>query len=695
LTTWLLFLLLGLGAGAVYAGIAMGLILVHRGSGVVNFAHGAMAMFPAMTFVELRRTGDLVLPLLGPPSRISTGGGAPFVVALLLALAVAAAIGAVAYLAVFRPLGDATPLTRLVASVGVTIILQGLAVLHFGPGTRRSAPILPDGVVEILGRPVPQDRLWLAGAVVVVGAGLAALYRHSRFGLRTRAAASSPKGAVLIGVSPQHLGLVNWVLASSLAGLFGILVSPISGVNPFNYSFFVVPALAAALAARLQRFDVAIAAGLGIGMFEALSVHLVARRQIPTFLHGGFSTVLPFLVIVGALVLLGRDLPGRGVRPQDHHPWSPLPNLTPAVVLPTVAGLAGVLAWAPPALRLATIESLLMAVLMLSIVVLTGYVGQVSLAQLSFAGFSAFMLARFAGGWGVPFPLSPALAVVVTTAFGTVLGIPALRIRGVQFAIVTLAAAVAIEQLLFRSPTFTGPGGVAHVDPPAIAGFDLGIIGAGEYPDRRFGFLTLGVTLACILLVANVRRSHTGRRFLAIRSNERAAAAAGVDIARTKLLAAALSSFVAAVSGVLLAYKNVDLSSAGLEASRGLQLLALAYLGGVGSIAGAMVAGMLVPSGVVSELLGQSSSVGQLLVSGVGLVVVTRWFPGGIASAGHRVGSLLAGRPHGTTSAGGAARAPTISVHRVEPLGEWSPPPPVAVRARSGPAADEIGDGPG
>ena len=694
MTTWLLFLVLGLGAGAVYAGIAMGLILVYRGSGVVNFAHGAMAMFPAMTFVELRRTGDLVLPLLGPPARISTGGEPPVLLALALALGVAALIGAVTYLAVFRPLGDASPLTKVVASVGVTIVLQGLAVLHFGTGTRRSPPLLPDGVVEVLGGSVPQDRLWMAAAVVVVGLGLAVLYRYSHFGLATRAAASSRKGAVLVGLSPPRLALANWVLAAVLAGLFGVLVSPISGVNPFNYSFFVVPALAAALAGRLRHLGVAIAAGLGIGMFEGLSVHLVARRQIPTFLLGGFSTVVPLVVIVVALVLLGRSLPGRGTSSEDRQPWSPLPNLSPGLVVPAVAALVAVLAWGSPGLRLATIESLVMAVLMLSIVVLTGFIGQVSLAQLAFAGFSAFMLARFAGRWDVPFPLSPLLAVAVTTAFGTVLGIPALRIRGVQFAIVTLAAAVAIEQLLFRSPSFTGFGGVAHVDPPSVLGFDLGIIGTGEYPNRSFGFLTLGVTLACMLLVANVRRSHTGRRFLAVRSNERAAAAAGVDVARTKLLAAALSSFVAAVSGVLFAYKNIDFSQAGLEASRGLQILALAYLGGVGSIAGAVVAGLLVPSGVVSELAGRSSSVTQLLVSGVGLVVVARRFPGGIASAGPWIARRVARRrPHVGAAPGPVPVGPPVEL--VDRGDRWGLPPPVVEPVEVGRLGKDRRGGPG
>jgi ABC-type branched-subunit amino acid transport system permease subunit len=317
-------------------------------------------------------------------------------------------------------------------------------------------------------------------------------------------------------------------------------------------------------------------------------------------------------------------------------------------------------------------ETLVAISLMLSIVVLAGYIGQVSLAQLTFAGFAAFMLARFADQWGLPFPISPLLAIAVTTVVGTLIGIPALRIRGIQYAIVTLAAAVAIEQVLFRNPGFVGVGGLAHVDPPELLGVDLGIIGPGEYPYRGFGFLALGVTLACLLLVVNIRRSAVGRRFLAVRINERAAAAAGIDVARTKLTASAVASFLAAVSGVLFAYKNVDFSQVGLEASRGLQVLALAYLGGVGSVAGAIIAGLLTPAGLFAEVTGtQGSSTEQFLLTGIGLVIVATRLPGGIAGAGPWLGRTVARlrrRPHQPSRPPGPDQDGLPSVQLIDPL---------------------------
>ena len=153
-----------------------------------------------------------------------------------------------------------------------------------------------------------------------------------------------------------------------------------------------------------------------------------------------------------------------------------------------------VLGFADSGLRLATIESLIQTVLVLSIVLLAGYVGQVTLAELTFAGFAAFMLAKFAGEAGLPFPLSPLLAIAVTTIVATAISVPAVRIRGIQLAIVTVAAATAIEEVLFRSPDFTGVGGMSTVPRPRLFGLNLGILPEGRgggYPNRAFGFFVL------------------------------------------------------------------------------------------------------------------------------------------------------------------------------------------------------------
>jgi branched-chain amino acid transport system permease protein len=629
-STWLFFALLGIGTGALYAAFAASVIVVYRGSGVVNFAVGALAMIPAMVFAELRISGDLVLPVVIVPNRFALGDPIDVGPAAAIALVVGLGVAAIVYPLVIRPLRSAPPVTALVATVGLTLVLQSLAVKAFGNVTLRTPTMLPTDVVQLLDRPYPIDRVWMLATVVVLASLVAVTYRATRFGLATRAAFLNEKGAVLLGLEPARLGLYNWMFAAGVSGVVGIIGSSLGGVSPFNFSLYVVPALGAALAARLRSIPIAVFTAVAIGSFEAVAVHIVAQRQVPRFFLGGISSLVPFVVIIGALVIVGRTLPSRAAiaeRAQVPVFRGPMKSfIWFGVVLAAVV----VMSSNDPTIRFAAIESAYVATLLMSVVVLTGLVGQVSLAQLSFAGFSAFMLSRF-DSLG-PFPVGPILAVLATTVVGTLVSVPALRVRGVQFAIVTYSIAVVFEDLLFRSPTFVGRGGVAVVEPPMIGGVSLGIFGDGQFPERRFGYLVLAAAVLCAIVVARVIRGPFGRRFLAVRSNERAAAAAGINVARSKVLGAAFASFVASIAGVMLAYKSMTFNGGGLSSADGLALLALGYLGGIGSVSGAVVGGVLAPSGIfVVAILGGGSSIEQFLLIGCGLVLVAVKFPAGIS----------------------------------------------------------------
>jgi len=271
-------------------------------------------------------------------------------------------------------------------------------------------------------------------------------------------------------------------------------------------------------------------------------------------------------------------------------------------------------------------------------VVLTGYVGQISLAQYAFAGLAAFATAKLAIA-GVPFPWSPALAVLLTVAVGVLVGLPALRVRGMTLAVATIGAAVAIEQLVFASPALNG---LHDVPRPRVFGLDLGFLARGDANFRpAFGVMTLVVLVACWLVVVNLRRSATGLRWLAVRANERAAAASGIDVGRTKLGAFAVSAALAGLGGALLAYESPALSPQQFMVVGGLAVLALCYLGGVGTVTGALVAGALASGGVLTQLQGGttgSASSTQFAVSGALLVAVVILAPDGLAL---RAGALL------------------------------------------------------
>ncbi len=612
----LLFFVVGLGAGAAYAAVGMALVTTYRGTGVLNIAQGAMAMWAAFVYDELRTTGDLVAPI----GRLDLGTSVGVGPALAIALTSVAGLGLLAHVLVFRPLRGAPVLARVVASVGLTIVLEALVVLRFGPDQRAVIPILSGEEVRIGALSFAQDRIWLALAVAALAALLWAYGKYTRLGLATRGAAENETGAVVLGYSPDRLAAATWILSPVVGGVVAILVAPTFGLDPITWTLLVVPALACALIGRLTSVWATAGAGLLLGGFQAEVTLLSTRSWWPEWASVGLGESVPFLVIVVALFVFGRRLPGRSVTVT-----MPLPKVLPAVPRPaaTVAlVLAGILAvtLTSGSYRFGVITSMIFALFALSLVVLTGFVGQISLAQAAFAGAAGFALSKI--GSALPFPISTLLAALAAAALGLLVGIPALRIRGAQLAVVTLAAGVAIEQFVFRNPNLSSVDGNA-VPSPSLFGFDLGIRQGTDIARWQFGVFVLVVLTLAALAVANLSRSATGRSLLAVRSNERAAASLGVDVAAAKLTAFVLSSFLAGLGGALIGYSRGQLSADSFGVFVSLSLLAFAYLGGITSIGGALVAGVLAPLGIGYVLLDRHADLGAyyLLISGVLLVV--------------------------------------------------------------------------
>lgn len=646
---YLQFLLLGLGAGAIYCGLSLGIVLAYQGSGVINFAHGALAMYVTYVYDELRDEGDYVFPVIGLPDRLDLGESLSFWPAFTLAMATAVLLGLAAHFLVFAPLRRAPLLAKVVAAVGLMLTLQGLVFLRFGVDNRTVSAVLPNeqATLPIVDVTMPRDRLWLALVALLVTSALWSLYRFTRFGLATKAAASEEKGAVLLGFSPARLAAVNWVLATVVAGLFGILASPISGLNNANFVLFVVPALACALLGKLRSFVLAGTAALFLGMFESVISKLSTWTVYPDWLpFQAAQKGLPFLVIIVFLFIGGRSLPERGTIGDGDQARALLPRRVGPTALVVVPLAMAAIVLSPGTLRLSLYVSLASAIVLLSVVLLTGFVGQVSLAQAVFAGAAGFGTGKLAEG-DVPFPFSPLLGAVAATVVGLLLALPALRIRGAQLAVVTMAAGIAIEEFVFKNTSFTGESATQTVPPPAVFGLDLAPNRSPDFNRWEFGFLLLAVLTLLTIAVANLRRGATGRRFLALRSNERAAAAGGIDLTRTKLLAFGLSSFVAGLGGAMLAYVQGSISSISFSVFVSLTLLAFAYLGGIASVSGAIVGAMLIPGGYAFALLDEyalNDGVGEYgtLIGGLALIITAIANPEGIV--GQTLGSIRARR---------------------------------------------------
>lgn len=639
--THLTFLIQGIGSGAVIALLATGIVVTHRASRLVNFGHAAIGMYVAFMYYEFRATGDVVLPILGLPARVPLIARPTEVTALVVALVVAALLGCLLYLLVFRFLRDAPALARVVASLGLLLYFIAIVGLRFRTTGAAAMVIegpLPDQLVTWGNLRVPADRYWLAAIAIITTAVLAAGYRFTRLGLSTRAVADNESGAVLVGISPITVGVLNWMLGSVLAALVVVFAAPVIRLDPSTTSLLVVPAIAAALPGKLDSLWIALFAGLAIGMAQSELLNM--QREWEWLPNIGLQQGLPFLVILLSLMVQGGVLPGRGdltsnqlpaVHPQNNAWLVPFIAASAAIVATMIVGSE----W-----RTAIIVSAIGTITALSVVVITGYVGQISLAIFAVAGIAAFATVRFLDDLGIPFPIAPLFGIVVAIGAGQIAGLPAIRVRGLNLAIATLAAAVAVEELVFKLGWFTGGLAGSTVTPPSLFGLDLGISAIGDaFPRKTFGVIVIVLAALAMMVVGHVRAGITGRRWLAVRANEQAASASGINVPQAKLTAFAVSSALAGLAGVLLAYQRTIVSVGSFVVFASLVAVALTYLAGITSPSGALLAGCLSAGGLLTVFLNSlsdSASEYQFAVSGLFLVFAAIRAPTGITGVFQR-----------------------------------------------------------
>jgi branched-chain amino acid transport system permease protein len=416
-------------------------------------------------------------------------------------------------------------------------------------------------------------------------------------------------------------------------------------------AFMVVPALAAALLGGMTSFGVAVVAGLSLGVAEALVAFYGTQSWFPQYGKG--ETAIPYpgvfqglvlVVILLTLMLRGRALPTRGEPSRLRLPKSVTPkHSVPRTMVALGLGIVAMLTL-PSAWRLGLINSAIGAMIALSVVVLTGFVAQVSVAQLSIAGVAAFVMAKLAADWGLAFPLGPILGVLVGAVFSLICAVPALRIRGVNLAIVTLAIVEFVQSFVFQLATKGGAQNGVNVGAPRLFGLKFGpldptkfrVIGdprAGLLPNPFFGVFCLIILALVVLMTYRIRRSRMGLRFLAVRSNESASATSGVRTVRIKLLAFFLSALIAGVAGVVSAYRFGSVTPDYFGDVPALTFFAFAYLGGLGGVSGAVAAGLFAPNGIGSiigtEWLGIPTEY-TILMGGIGLVLTVVLNPDGI-----------------------------------------------------------------
>ncbi|MEU0561708.1 ATP-binding cassette domain-containing protein [Dactylosporangium sp. NPDC006015] len=619
LTDVIRFAVLGLGAGAIYGLSALGIVLIYRGSGILNFSQGAVGMVGAYVFY-LQREAGMATP-----------------VAALLAIGVGLAIGALIHQLVMRPLRDAPPVSRLIATLGVFAFLFGLGQYLFGVGKARIvSSILPDGSTTVLpGIRIGTDRLAILGVGLVLAVVLTVVYRSTRFGLATSAVAENGRASSALGISPDTIATVNWMVGCALSVVSAVLIVSIGTLQVENLAMLIVPALAAALLGGFKSFPLTMAGGLLIGMLES-EVAWIGTRQ-----HAdGWGQTVPFIVIILVLVISGRSLPLRGEAIQ-RPPQLGTGIVRPPVLLGTGLVALGLLYFVfPPALLSATEITLALGLVVLSLVVVTGYTGQLSLAQMALAGMGAWIAARLVADHGVPFWAALLIGVVGAVPVGIIVGLPALRTRGMNLAVVTLCLAVVLEHQIFSSTERTGGFTGINVGSPKIFGIDMDTY----FWPSRYAIFCLVLFILAALMVANLRRGRAGRRLVAVRSNERAAASIGISVARAKIFAFGISAALAAAGGVLLSFRQPNVTFVPTyTAFQSIFAVVFSIIGGIGYLVGAVIGAMYAPAGLLSGVISQlfpgtafaqfisRNEVGQMIL-GLTLLIVLPQLPNGLAT---------------------------------------------------------------
>ncbi|WP_055476180.1 ABC transporter permease [Gordonia sp. HS-NH1] len=643
---FLQFVFLGLSAGAIYSVLASSLVGIYAATGIINFAQGAIGLYSVYLVAALRTDGSLVLPI-GTLSLGSESDPTSMELAVVLGVLSAVVWALLAHVLVFRPLRSAPVLAQVVASVGLMLFIQALVHLRFETENLFAEAILPESTVDVAGAIVNVSDLILAGVAIAVSLVLWAYFRLTTLGVATRAGSEDELAARLSGYSPDRLAGIVWALTGAATGLIVVLASYTIGLTETSYTFFVIPALAVALVGRLTSFGIACAAGLVLGAFQSVITWLTTKDWWPEWAQAGLGDAVPFIIVVIALFLLGGRIPSRGSLGEVRMPAVRIPRIRVIPATVCIAVVVAAILLTSGSWRFGVVTSVILSLIALSLVLLTGYLGQISLASMAFAGAAGFALSKLTTNWDVPFPFSMIFAALIATGLGVLVGVPALRIRGAQLAVVTLAAALAIQSFIFNNPAITSFEGNL-IEDPTIFGLDLGVRDGTNLVTIRFSLMVLIVVAIATLVVLRFMGGSTGRAFLAVRSNERAASSVGINVAATKLLGFALSAFLAGIGGCLIGYSRGQLSAGSFTVMIGLTLLAMTYVGGITSFAGAVLAGIIGPLGVGYVFLNQTLDLGEYyeLFAAGSLLLMAVLNPVGVAGAVSEFGDRIRAQRH-------------------------------------------------
>jgi len=610
--------------GCINALFAVGLVLVYRASRVINFAHTSFGVVASTTFLLL-----------------TTGEGLSFWIAAPVSIAVGGLFGVLVELLLIRRFAKASRMVLTVVTIAaaqlVAFASRRLPRLFFEPDEAlpRDPASTPFSNDKWEWFPVifRGDHLIVVIGTVAVLAAMVAFFRFTSIGVAIRAAAENGDRAALLGINTGSLSSLVWLLAASLAAVAAILQAPLdgatlaaaagsasAGIGAGN----LLRALTAAVLGRMENLPVTVAAAIGIAVFEQSVFWAFTESAI---------TDLVLLGVIIAVLLIQRKKLGRtdegitgtwAATEEIRQVPSELQNhpqvragIRRTRVLLVVLALAYPWVMSPSQTNAGSLYAIY-GVVAISLVVLTGWGGQISLGQFGFVAVGAVVGGAMTARWGWPFLIALPAASALGAAVAVAVGLPALRIKGLFLAVTTMAFSVVTASVLLNDRYF-GWLLPTSVPRPKL----LWVNTAGE---REFYYLTLVCLGIAIFLARGVRQSRTGRVLIAMRDNERAAQAFSMNLVRTRLATFALSGFLASMAGVLYAHHQLGVSQEAFAPERSIQMFLMAVIGGLGSIGGVLT-GAAYLGGV--DVLAPDLS---FLASGAGVVLVLLLYPGGLGA---------------------------------------------------------------
>ena len=639
--------------GLNYGLLAVGLALIYRTSRVVNFAQGQLGVVAAVFLVKLYY--DF---------------GINYWAAAVAAIGLAAAAGALSEL-VLRRLFARPRVMVMVATIGLSQVLFLFTLLPFIRPKKlfRAFPVPVDWSFHIGTFLFPPGDVVTLIVAPIVAVGLAVFIRFSPWGLAMRASAENMESARLSGLWVRRTSTVAWTIAGGLSAITAVLASPAqtSALTQVLSPGLLLLALLAALLGAMVSLPVAFVAGIGVGVIQDLLQWNITNPST------GSATVelILFILLQAALLLRAASLQ-KGSRTAERTSWMSGTmsfrrvggGLRDKVGAAGVASTVAIAAALP--LVLSVGHSFLMSticiygVIALSLTVLTGWAGQVSLGQFALVAVGTDMAAHL--GSSVPLVLLLPLAGLVTALVSVLVGLTALRIRGLYLAVSTLGFALFMQTSVLATPCWTIPVLDRRIctglpDPQSTLIARPSLFGLDLTSERAFAWFSLGVLVLSVLMVRVWRDKGVARRLISVRDNEVAAGAAGIPVIRTKLMAFALSGFMAGYAGVCFAFATERFSTDTFSPTVSILVVSMVVIGGLDSIPGALLGALYLVG--LPAVFGTTTTI-QFLTSGIGLMAFILYLPGGMAEVMHRFGDLVTSgvirlRARGDGGGGGAA----------------------------------------